>query len=31
MDKAGKVDVAGYLVDSSDVEQIYQIAKGYAR
>jgi hypothetical protein len=31
MDKAGKVDVAGYLVDSSDVEQIYQIAKSYAR
>ena len=31
MDKAGKINVAGYLVDSSDIEQIYQIAKGYAR
>ena len=31
MEKSGKVNVAGYLVDSSDVEQIYQIAKGYAR
>ena len=31
MEKSGKVNVAGYLVDSSDIEQIYQIAKGYAR
>lgn len=31
MDKAGRVDVAGYLMDSSDIEQMYQIAKGYAR
>lgn len=31
MDKAGNVNIAGYLVDSSDVETIYQIAKGYAR
>ena len=31
MEKSGKVNVAGYLVDSSDVETIYQIAKGYAR
>lgn len=30
-EKSGKVNVAGYLVDSSDVEQIYQIAKSYAR
>ena len=31
MEKSGKVNVAGYLVDSSDIEQIYQIAKSYAR
>ena len=31
MEKAGKVNVAGYLVDGSDIDQIYQIAKGYAR
>lgn len=31
MEKSGKVNVAGYLVDSSDVEQIYQIARAYAR
>lgn len=31
MDKAGKINVAGYLVDSSDIEQMYQIARGYAR
>jgi hypothetical protein len=31
MDKAGNVNIAGYLVDSSDIEQIYQIAKSYAR
>lgn len=31
MERSGKVDVAGYLVDSSDIEQMYQIAKSYAR
>lgn len=31
MDKSGKVDVAGYLADSSDVETLYQIAKSHAR
>ena len=31
IERSGKVDVAGYLVDSSDIEQIYQIAKSYAR
>lgn len=31
MDKAGKVNVAGYLVDSSDVEQLYQLSKSFAR
>lgn len=30
-EKSGKVNVAGYLVDSSDIEQIYQIAKSYTR
>lgn len=29
--KAGTVNVAGYLVDSSDIEQMYQLAKSYAR
>ncbi len=31
MDKAGTVNIAGYLADSSDIEQIYNIAKSYGR
>lgn len=31
MEKAGTVDIAGFIVDSSDVEQIYNIARAYAR
>lgn len=31
IEKSGKINVAGYLVDSSDVEELYQIAKNYAR
>lgn len=31
MEKAGTVNIAGYLMDSSDIEQIYQISKNYAR
>lgn len=31
IDKAGKVNVCGYMMDSADVEQIHQIAKGYAQ
>lgn len=31
MEKAGTVNIAGYLADSSDIEQIYNIAKSYGR
>lgn len=31
MDHAGRVDVLGYLADSSDIEQLYNIARTYAR
>lgn len=30
MDKTGQVSVMDYIMDSSDVESIYSIAKGYA-
>ena len=31
LEKTGRLNLLGYFVDSSDVETIYQIAKGYAR
>lgn len=31
LEKTGRLNLLGYFVDSSDVEQIYQIAKSYAR
>lgn len=31
MEKTGKVELLGYLMDMSDVEALYAIAKGFAR
>ena len=31
MDKAGKVNVMGYIMDSSDVDALYDIAQSYGK
>ena len=31
MEKTGKVELFGYLMDMSDIESLYAIAKGFAR